>query len=56
MRISFLIALAAMLLAAVPVPEASAADIKRYDVPVDGSPSIGPAKADITIIEFIDYQ
>lgn len=28
----------------------------RYDVPSDGFPSIGPANAPITIIEFSDYQ
>jgi protein-disulfide isomerase len=30
--------------------------VKRYDVPVDDDPSIGPANAAITIIEFSDYQ
>ncbi len=28
----------------------------RYDVPTDGFPSIGPANAPITIVEFSDYQ
>jgi protein-disulfide isomerase len=28
----------------------------RYDVPSDGFPSIGPADAPITIVEFSDYQ
>lgn len=32
------------------------ADIKRYDVPLENSPSIGPEDAKITIIEFLDYQ
>jgi len=40
------------LLAAVP---AGAADI-RYAVPAGDSPSIGPANAPVTIVEFIDYQ
>ncbi len=31
-------------------------NIKRYDVPVDDDPSLGPANAAITIIEFSDYQ
>jgi hypothetical protein len=31
-------------------------EVKRYEVPEEGSPVIGPDKADITIIEFIDYQ
>ena len=30
--------------------------IVRYDVPVDGSPSIGPEDAPIVIVEFSDYQ
>ena len=40
------------LLAAVP---AMAADV-RYDVPPGNSPSIGPANAPVTIVEFVDYQ
>jgi len=35
---------------------AASAEVKRYTVPEEGSPVIGPDKADITIIEFIDYQ
>lgn len=31
-------------------------DLKRFDVSEDGNPSIGPANAPITIIEFSDYQ
>ena len=30
--------------------------VTRYDVPTDDDPSIGPASAPITIIEFSDYQ
>lgn len=30
--------------------------VKRYPVPEDGDPSIGPADAPITIIEFSDFQ
>lgn len=40
------------LLAAVP---ARAADV-RYSVPAGDSPSIGPANAPVTIVEFLDYQ
>jgi protein-disulfide isomerase len=40
------------LLATVP---ARAADV-RYSVPAGGSPSIGPANAPVTIVEFVDYQ
>ena len=40
------------LIAAVP---AGAADV-RYAVPAGDSPSIGPANAPVTIVEFLDYQ
>jgi protein-disulfide isomerase len=40
------------LLAAVP----AGADDVRYDVPAGNSPSIGPANAPVTIVEFVDYQ
>jgi len=40
------------LLAAVP---ARAADV-RYVVPAGDSPSIGPANAPVTLVEFLDYQ
>ena len=40
------------LLAAIP---ARAADV-RYAVPAGDSPSIGPANAPVTIVEFVDYQ
>ncbi|MGW8323521.1 MAG: hypothetical protein ACWGSD_18405 [Thermodesulfobacteriota bacterium] len=34
----------------------SAADEKRYDVPLGDSPVLGPADAPVTIIEFLDFQ
>ncbi|MDA8178066.1 MAG: hypothetical protein M0T69_00780 [Deltaproteobacteria bacterium] len=40
------------LLFAVP---AGAAEV-RYAVPAGDSPSIGPANAPVTIVEFLDYQ
>ncbi|MCL5024313.1 MAG: hypothetical protein M1497_13305 [Nitrospirae bacterium] len=32
------------------------ADEKRYTVPLDDSPSLGPADTPVTIIEFLDFQ
>jgi hypothetical protein len=34
----------------------SYADIKRVQVPLEGSPSKGPVDAAVTIVEFLDYQ
>lgn len=34
----------------------SYADEKRYSLPIENSPSYGPADAPVTIIEFLDYQ
>jgi hypothetical protein len=34
----------------------ASAEIKRYAIPVDGSPALGPQNAPVTIVEFIDYQ
>lgn len=34
----------------------SYADEKRYNVPIEDSPILGPADAPVTIIEFLDYQ
>ena len=38
---------------AIPAPTQA---VKRYDIPTEGFPSIGPADAPITIVEFSDYQ
>ncbi len=37
-------------------PATPPVQIKRYDVPADDDPSLGPDNAPITIIEFSDYQ
>lgn len=37
-------------------PVTQTAQYKRYDVPTDGYPSLGPADAPITIVEFSDFQ
>jgi protein-disulfide isomerase len=41
---------------ATPTATAEANTIKRVDVSTDDDPSIGPANAPVTIIEFSDYQ
>lgn len=46
------IMIALLLLFSVP---AGAAD-KRVSVPIGGSPSMGPDNAQVTIVEFIDFQ
>jgi len=35
---------------------AAFAEEKRFEVPIGDSPSMGPADAPVTIIEFIDFQ
>jgi hypothetical protein len=32
------------------------AEVKRTEVPIGDSPSMGPTDAPVTIIEFIDFQ
>ncbi len=32
------------------------ADEKRYSVPLNDSPAMGPVAAPVTIIEFLDFQ
>lgn len=29
---------------------------KRFSVPVGNSPALGPSKAPVTLVEFVDYQ
>jgi hypothetical protein len=35
---------------------ASFAQEKRFSLPLDDSPSLGPPDAPVTIVEFIDFQ
>ena len=51
MRKSLLFAALSLFLAA-----GGPAEEKRFDVPIGDSPSLGPAGAPITMIEFIDFQ
>jgi hypothetical protein len=43
-----------------PAPGAQAAEennpYTRYDIPIEGFPSLGPDDAEIVIVEFSDYQ
>jgi hypothetical protein len=38
------------------ITSAAFAEEKRFAVPLDDSPAMGPAGAPITIVEFIDFQ
>ena len=40
----------------VEAPQPTQSPYKRYDIPTDGYPSLGPADAKITIVEFSDFQ
>ena len=31
-------------------------EFTRYDIPIDGYPSLGPDDAEVVIVEFSDYQ
>lgn len=47
------------LLAALALPVVAGAQgtgEKRYQIPLEDSPSIGPAKAPVTVVEFLDFQ
>ena len=48
-----------LLVAVLAVPAfagAQGAEEKRYQIPLENSPSIGPADAPVTMFEFIDFQ
>ena len=52
-RMVWLVLIAAL---ALPAGIAHGAAEKRQQIPLDGSPSLGPADAPVTICEFIDFQ
>ena len=48
-----------LLIAALALPAAAGAqgtEEKRYQIPLENSPSSGPADAPVTIFEFLDFQ
>jgi hypothetical protein len=53
-RLTWFVLIAALALPA--VCGAQGAEEKRYQIPLENSPSIGPADAPVTIFEFLDFQ
>jgi hypothetical protein len=45
-----------VVLIALVITSAAVAEEKRITVPLNDSPSTGPAGAPVTIVEFIDFQ
>ncbi len=48
-----------LLIAALALPAAAGAQgtgEKRYQIPLENSPSLGPADAPVTVFEFLDFQ
>jgi len=47
-----------VLLAALAFPAVCGAQVaeKRFSIPTENSPSLGPADARVTVVEFIDFQ
>lgn len=37
-------------------PALSSGEVKRFDIPLEGSPSMGAEDAPVVIVEFLDYQ
>jgi hypothetical protein len=46
----------AFLAVALIFPSPALAAEKRYDIPLADSPTMGPADARVTVVEFIDFQ
>ena len=53
-RLLLLLFVAALALPA--VAGAQGTEEKRYQIPLENSPSIGPADAPVTVFEFLDFQ
>ena len=53
-RLMVLVLIAALALPA--VAGAQGAEEKRYQIPLENSPSSGPADAPVTMFEFLDFQ
>ena len=53
-RYALLLLLVALALPA--VAGAQGTGEKRYQIPLENSPSIGPADAPVTVFEFLDFQ
>ncbi len=45
-----------LILVAILLTGTAFAETKRFEIPLEGSPSIGPQNAPVTVVEFIDYQ
>ena len=45
-----------VVLIALVITSAAFAEEKRFTVPLDNSPAMGPENAPVTIVEFIDFQ
>jgi hypothetical protein len=45
-----------LVLACIVIASASFAEERRFAVPIGDSPTLGPANAPVTIIEFLDFQ
>ncbi|MHB8834770.1 MAG: hypothetical protein ACYC9Y_03560 [Candidatus Methylomirabilia bacterium] len=53
-RLMVLLLIAAALLPAGALAQGT--EEKRYQIPLENSPSIGPADAPVTVCEFLDFQ